>query len=539
MKITFTMLCGVLCCGAFAVAPAVAAGSAPDGQRVVKSADSLALPQGHRLAIEKRRLRLLDAAGGERATLAVRAEHADVRPTEGGARVALLDADAQRPLLIDVDLAAGVLQATPGPQPAMAIEALCLYRDGQRLDHLLLIGKDGQAEQWLLSGAEPRLFRRLALPPGVEHCRVDDASGRLRVDEPAVGRWIYDIGGEGIPGRALLGRRGAERMPAAVATVLPLVAARAQTEPVARRGDAADDPALWVHPRDPERSRVLATNKKQGLLSYDLQGRQRQLIEAGRLNNVDVRQRVRLAGRQFDLAVATQRDEKALAIFEIDADGNVRDAGRIVTELRDIYGTCLYRPADGGLEAFVNDKDGRFAHYRIEFVDGAFAGRLLRRFAVASQPEGCVADDRAGRLFFGEEDRGIWTMAAADGAPGRPQLILPVGPRLVADVEGLALYLGERGRYLVASSQGNNSYVVLDAAPPFAWRGAFRIGIDVAAGIDGVSETDGLEVTAANLGGPYDQGLLVVQDGYKRLPDGPQNFKFVAWRDIARALRLE
>jgi len=32
---------------------------------------------------------------------------------------------------------------------------------------------------------------------------------------------------------------------------------------------------------------------------------------------------------------------------------------------------------------------------------------------------------------------------------------------------------------------------------------------------------------------------LVVQDGYKRLPDGPQNFKMVAWDDITRALRLD
>jgi 3-phytase len=30
-----------------------------------------------------------------------------------------------------------------------------------------------------------------------------------------------------------------------------------------------------------------------------------------------------------------------------------------------------------------------------------------------------------------------------------------------------------------------------------------------------------------------------VQDGYKRLPDGPQNFKLVAWDDVARALGLD
>ena len=32
--------------------------------------------------------------------------------------------------------------------------------------------------------------------------------------------------------------------------------------------------------------------------------------------------------------------------------------------------------------------------------------------------------------------------------------------------------------------------------------------------------------------------MLVIQDGYKRMPDGTQNFKYVAWEDVARALKL-
>jgi 3-phytase len=32
--------------------------------------------------------------------------------------------------------------------------------------------------------------------------------------------------------------------------------------------------------------------------------------------------------------------------------------------------------------------------------------------------------------------------------------------------------------------------------------------------------------------------MLVIQDGYKRLPDGPQNFKYVAW-EVAKALQAE
>lgn len=117
-------------------------------------------------------------------------------------------------------------------------------------------------------------------------------------------------------------------------------------------------------------------------------------------------------------------------------------------------------------------------------------------------------------------------------------MILPAGGPLRADVEGMALYHGANASYLVVSSQGSNSYVVADAAPPHRVRGSFRIGINPEARIDGTSETDGLDVTAANLGGRFARGMLVVQDGYKRLPDGAQNFKYVAWDDIARALGL-
>jgi len=501
-----------------------------------------ALANGHWLALEKNALRLLAADGRELARLAMRVDHLDSRSTPGGALALVFDDVRQQPMLIDIDLKLNRMSVGAVlPEPAFSLASQCLYRDGQQWVHAFLIGEDGQAEQWLLSGPAPRLLRKLALPPLVEACRVDDACHTLHVSEEGIGDWAYTLDGESVPPRRLVAARISAAQ-AAFSRNLPIVEPQAQTEPVARRGDAADDPAIWIHPHDPAQSLILATNKKQGLLSYDLAGKTRQLLEVGRVNNVDVRQQVKLAGRTLpvDLALATQRDEKALAVFEIDADGKIHDVARIATDLDDIYGTCLYQPLGGGLEVIANDKDGHFVQYRIDWRDNAYVGVPLRRFSVASQPEGCVADDRAGRLFIGEEDHGIWTLPAdalADAVA--PHLVLPVGPRLVADVEGLALYHGTRASYLIASSQGDNSYVVLDAQPPFNYRGAFRIGINAMAGIDAVSETDGLEVTALDLGGPYQQGMLVVQDGFNRMPDAPQNFKLVAWKDIARALGLD
>jgi 3-phytase len=327
--------------------------------------------------------------------------------------------------------------------------------------------------------------------------------------------------------------------PVPVAPVLPEVAALRQSEPVGRQGDAADDPAIWVHPEHPGQSRVLGTNKKQGLLAYDLDGKLLQELAVGRLNNVDVRPRFKLGRQTVDLAVASNRDRNSLSLFSIDRQtGELREAGEVPTPLKEIYGMCLFQPAGGELYAIANGKDGTFLQYRLSAPDGHVRGELVRQFKVDSQPEGCVADDQRQRLFIGEEDVGVWAVDARADQPATLTSVIKVGAHLQADVEGLALYQSAQHDYLVISSQGNDSYLVLDAEPPFASRGAFRVGLNAAAGIDGASETDGLEATAVNLGGPWSQGMLVVQDGRKRMPERTQNFKFVPWADVTRTLKL-
>lgn len=327
--------------------------------------------------------------------------------------------------------------------------------------------------------------------------------------------------------------------PVVVAPVLPEVAALRQSDPVGRQGDAADDPAIWIHPQTPASSRVLGTNKKQGLLAYDLDGKLLQELAVGRLNNVDVRSNFKLGAQTVDLAVASNRDRNSLSLFSIDRQsGELREAGEVTTPLKDIYGICLFQPASGEIYAIANGKDGTFLQYRLSAPDGRVQGELVRQFKVDSQPEGCVADDQRQRLFIGEEDVGVWAVDARADQPATLTSVIKVGPQLHADVEGLALYQSDQRDYLVISSQGNDSYLVVDAEPPFAVHGALRVGLNAAAGIDGASETDGLEVTAVNLGGPWSQGMLVVQDGRKRMPEQTQNFKFVPWAEVARALKL-
>lgn len=399
----------------------------------------------------------------------------------------------------------------------------------------------------------------MALVPG-GMVALDPKTARLHLFQQTGERWLEQssLGLPGlkepeqlaITGRQLLvrdddsgklyqARLDWQATPVAAAPVLPEVAALRQSDPVGRQGDAADDPAIWIHPETPAKSRVLGTNKKQGLLAYDLDGKLLQELAVGRLNNVDVRPRFKLGQQTVDLAVASNRDHNSLSLFSIDRQsGELREVGEVPTPLKEIYGICLFQPASGEIYAIANGKDGTFLQYRLSAPDGRVHGELVRQFKVDSQPEGCVADDQRQRLFIGEEDVGVWAVDARADQPATLTSVIKVGPQLHADVEGLALYQSDKHDYLVISSQGNDSYLVVDAEPPFAVHGGFRVGLNAAAGIDGASETDGLEVTAINLGGPWSQGMLVVQDGRKRMPEQTQNFKFVPWAEVTRALKL-
>ncbi|MDU8432739.1 phytase [Pseudomonas syringae pv. actinidifoliorum] len=356
-----------------------------------------------------------------------------------------------------------------------------------------------------------------------------------RQDKNGVQVLVNDNDGE----RLYQGDVGWTPQPVAVTAPLPSVVALGQSQPVGRQGDAADDPAIWVNPQNPAQSRVLGTNKKQGLLAYDLSGKQLQELPVGRLNNVDIRPGFMLGKKNVDLAVASNRDRNSLSLFSIDrASGAISEVGEIPTPLAEIYGVCLFKPASGELYAFANGKDGRFLQYRLSAPDGRAQGELVRSFKVETQPEGCVADDQRQRLFLGEEDVGVWEVDARADQPATLSSVIKVGDVVHADVEGLALYQSDAHDYLVISSQGNDSYVVVDAEPPYTLRGAFRVGLNASAGIDGTSETDGIEVTSMNLGGPWSKGMLVVQDGRKRMPEQAQNFKFVPWAEVTKTLKL-
>lgn len=311
------------------------------------------------------------------------------------------------------------------------------------------------------------------------------------------------------------------------------VAATGETDPVgSSNADAADDPAIWRNAADPAASLIVGTDKKAGLYVYGLDGKVRDFVAAGALNNVDLRE-VRPG---FVLVAASDRSDRAepkIALFRLDgATGKLSalgvrsflPAGHAPAEA---YGFCMGKAMASGelARAYVVLKDGTVAESALVEESGAVSAKFLRSIRFATQSEGCVVDDRTGLLYVAEEDVGIWRVDLR-AATMQAEPFAMVGPDkgLVADVEGLALAPeGADAGLLVASSQGDNAYALFDlksAAP----RGRFRI----AAGRFGAtSDTDGIELMLGDFGPAFPRGLFIAQDG-DNAPRA-QNFKLVPW----------
>ncbi|MDH3441368.1 MAG: phytase [Gammaproteobacteria bacterium] len=308
------------------------------------------------------------------------------------------------------------------------------------------------------------------------------------------------------------------------------VAASVQTAPMPGRGDRADDPALWVHPGDAGQSLILGTDKAKGLYVYGLDGVERQRLNVGQVNNVDVR---------GSIAVASNRGVNGLSWFHIgigNDGGRVSHIGDTPVTRTEPYGTCLGR-ADDHLLAGVTYKDGAIELWRATDEGKELPEVSLERTVMFdSQLEGCVFDDSEMRLFIGEEGHGIWVLDLSEfEANAREVDTIAAGNGLVADVEGLALYITPGGGYLIASAQRADRFVIYDRSPPYGIVGAFSVSGSADGHIDAVSHTDGIDISSTALPG-FPLGVLIVQDDANPRSGMNQNFKIVDWRHVEAAI---
>jgi 3-phytase len=335
------------------------------------------------------------------------------------------------------------------------------------------------------------------------------------------------------------------------------------------QGDS-DDPAIWVHPTHPAESLVIATLKNGGLAVFDLSGHLRQLFApeeygAFRYNNVDLFYNFKLGNVRADIAVATDRANDTLVVFRINpltrrlTDITAPSMPASIFGLDDgthtAYGIATYTsPASGKTYVFVAQRAGKFVA-QLELVDdgtGKVTATMVRQLELPvpsgdpedSQAEGMVVDRDLRSLYVGMENFGVLRFnAEPDGGAAFTEVLAVDDDVVQADVEGLTIYYGPGNTgYLFVSSQGNNTFVVLDRVSN-ANLGSFSV---VANGsVDSVEESDGADVINVPLGPAFPYGLLVVQDGDNEprvlveddgeLENIATSFKFVPWQNVANA----
>lgn len=303
--------------------------------------------------------------------------------------------------------------------------------------------------------------------------------------------------------------------------------ARAETDPVGTIGqDAADDPAIWRNLADPSASLIVGTDKKGGIYVYDLMGKVLSFTDAEAVNNVDL---VELDDGRI-LVGASDRSDPANAgilFYFLDPESAaLTPAGRIAAGPGEGYGFCFGTSERGLPLAYSPVKEGAIYESALTLNGTMIGGRTTRTMRVDTQPEGCVVDRPGNQLYVGEEAAGIWRFDLSMTTPSKRMLISADHPGIVPDIEGLAIMPRTGGSVLIASSQGDGAFVLVDLKDD-AYLGRFRIGDGV---VDGTVETDGIEFAAGDFGPNYPGGLFVVQDGDNE--NGTQNFKFVAGADI-------
>ncbi|WP_342437719.1 phytase [Paenibacillus sp. FSL L8-0436] len=323
------------------------------------------------------------------------------------------------------------------------------------------------------------------------------------------------------------------------------VTAQVETAAVEDGEDAADDPAIWLDSANPANSKIIATNKGGGVLVYDLNGKELQNYKVGKMNNIDIRYDFQLGGKKVDIVGATNRSTNTIDIFAMDgATGKLTDivAEPIKAKMEEVYGFSLYHSLKSGkYYALVLGKEGEFEQYElIENGKGKVSGKLVREFKLATQSEGMVADDEYGMLYIAEEDYAIYKYNAEPDSGTKPLSTVDIadGRRLQDDIEGLTLYYGADGKgYLIASSQGSDSYAIYDREGNNAYLTSFNIADGSLT--DGTSVTDGIDVLGFGLGEQFPYGIFIAQDD-SNINDGKelnQNFKVVAWDQIAKGAK--
>ena len=304
------------------------------------------------------------------------------------------------------------------------------------------------------------------------------------------------------------------------------VIANVETEPVFAGDDAADDMCVLENFNNPEKSLIISSDKKYGIIVYDLDGVKLYDYEVGRINNVDI-----LPSRSIQnkyIVAGTNRTYNSIDIYSFNSKGELENLilRKEIPSLKDVYGVTFYRD-DFNTYLFISDKKGNVEQWSYNNDEVNSEVKFVRKLRFSSLVEGLVADESKGKIYMGQERKGIWELNASPKLEEDKKLIFKKNKYFKPDFEGLTIRDDGDGKgYLITSVQGSNGYLIIDRNSLKA-KMFFRI-ID-GNKIDGTTETDGIDVSSIKTS-KFPNGFFIAQDDDN---DGlNQNFKLVDWNKI-------
>lgn len=293
-----------------------------------------------------------------------------------------------------------------------------------------------------------------------------------------------------------------------------------------------DDPAIWIHPKDPAQSLIVGTDKNAdgALYVYDLKGKiiaDKTVKGLQRPNNVDIAYGLVIGEDTVDIAVTGERLTHKMRIYALpdmrplDGGGIPMFEGETGLEHRDLMGVALYtRPADGAIFAIMGRKNGPREGYLWQYrltgnADGTVNAELVRKFGQYSglnEIEAIAVDNELGYVYYSDEGVGV-RKYHADPAMGNEQLAFFAQEAFREDHEGISIYkTGEGTGFILVSDQQANEFNIYPregvAGNPHDHPLLKEVKVST-------NESDGSESTSIPLGPDFPNGLFVAMSDNK------------------------
>lgn len=305
-----------------------------------------------------------------------------------------------------------------------------------------------------------------------------------------------------------------------------------------------DDPAIWIHPTDPEKSLILGTDKGDndgGVFVFSLEGKllkEKSVTGLPRPNNIDVEYGFILNGDTIDIAVFAQRNGDNIRVLRVPEMTFIDNGGIDAFKgeaVQSPMGIGLYKiPLTNKIYAFVSRKSGPDGSYLWQYLlkdsSGIVVAEPVRKFGAfkgGKEIEAIAVDDEMGYVYYSDEGSGVRKYHAHPDSSNR-ELAFFANQDFADDHEGISIYKQPDGKgyILVSDQQAARFHVFARAGTPGNPHDHKRIGIIPVSAID----SDGSEATSAPLGKHFPKGLFVAMSSDK-------TFQIYRWEQLEARLQ--